>query len=379
MAILTYLLIPLLMPDTTICPEGAYLKAEKDYQQAARAYLDCYHKDSINTSLLQEAGQCYFWSGDYKNAKKILEDTLFGLSTSTDHFLALHEIYTFEKNWPKSIKYIEKLCQLFPKNNQYFRKKAQIYKWANLYTESLLSLNQAISNNPDDILALTALGDIYYELKQFESADSIWQKAFDLDNENVALQISLGKLKFRQKQYENSVKYFDMASKAVDLTNHDIKMYGFSCIQTDSIEKAIQILQRSLQQDNDPEYTQYYLGLAYERKNKFDDARFFYDEAIKSGMSENLYAYHDGLARIYRIEKKFTLAVKHYKESFALKNDPETLIYIAGVYEESGRPEKASENYKRYLELAPDGNFSDVAKDRIRKIKESGFMKKSKK
>jgi tetratricopeptide (TPR) repeat protein len=166
-----------------------------------------------------------------------------------------------------------------------------------------------------------------------------------------------------------------MASNSVDLTNHDIKMYGFSCIQTDSIEKAIKILQRSLQQDNDPEYTQYYLGLAYERKKELDDAKFFFEQAIIAGISENLYAYHDGLARIYSAKKKYSLAIKHYNESFKLKHESETLIYIASIYETSGQFEKASKSYKRYIEFAPNGKYASLVKDRIRKIRETRFMK----
>jgi len=38
---------------------------------------------------------------------------------------------------------------------------------------------------------------------------------------------------------------------------------------------------------------------------------------------------------------------------------------------------KASENYKKHIELAPNGNFADVANERIRIIRETRFMIKN--
>jgi tetratricopeptide (TPR) repeat protein len=61
-------------------------------------------------------------------------------------------------------------------------------------------------------------------------------------------------------------------------------------------------------------------------------------------------------------------AIPEYETAFELSKEPSLVFNIALCHNRSNRPEQALAAYKRYLELAPDGNVADEAREEVARL-----------
>ena len=95
----------------------------------------------------------------------------------------------------------------------------------------------------------------------------------ELDSMNINLNYLSAKAKYRQKEYGDVIKVFDRIRGQVDLSPYHNKMLGYSYLQIDSVDLAINKLQLSLVDDEESEKLHYYLATAYEKKGNMEGAQ----------------------------------------------------------------------------------------------------------
>jgi tetratricopeptide (TPR) repeat protein len=61
-------------------------------------------------------------------------------------------------------------------------------------------------------------------------------------------------------------------------------------------------------------------------------------------------------------------AIPEYQTAFDLSKEPSLIFNIALCHNRANRPEPALAAYKRYLELAPDGNVADEAREEVARL-----------
>lgn len=77
---------------------------------------------------------------------------------------------------------------------------------------------------------------------------------------------------------------------------------------------------------------------------------------------------HYERGRAYHERREYEQALREYERAYDLEPTPALLFNIAQVYLLSGNPEKALEHYHRYVVLEPEGEVSDLARQRIAEI-----------
>ena len=127
--------------------------------------------------------------------------------------LTLKEVSTvvFDKELHSSEQYV-----LYKSTkNEYWKKYhlAYYYYDKNELNKALTTLQTAISGKKNinkEVYALTAM--VYYDLKEFEKAQDYAQKAMDIESGNVKSLIIMGDCAYRNKDYNNALKYYKKAS-----------------------------------------------------------------------------------------------------------------------------------------------------------------------
>ena len=61
-------------------------------------------------------------------------------------------------------------------------------------------------------------------------------------------------------------------------------------------------------------------------------------------------------------------AIAEYKVAFELSKEPSLVFNIALCHNRANRPEQALESYRKYLELAPNGDVSDEAREEVARL-----------
>lgn len=359
--------------------ENANLMYEnQDYQSAFQIFDSYIASDSANYPCVEKAGRCAQRLGDFKKAKELFHYLAEADTTNSASTIQLATIYETEKNTPKAIKYYTKLTKLFETNPLYKRKLARQYHQAGLGREAFRYYGEANKLNPRDILTINGLAELFMQNGQYPECDSILREGLKVDDENINLHLLYAMTKYKQKQYDSTTMVLYNIRGDIDFTNYYNKMWGFSYLQIDSLDRAIVCLEKSLVDESNPENAHYYLGIAYEKKEDIETSLFHFNKAAEAGISTNQSLYHRSLARLYDQEGDLKNAILHYKDAYKYSEDPLLLFFLARASDAYYADKNVAINYySRYQKSNHDNNeYKAYAKDRKKYLKEQIHFKK---
>ncbi len=201
---------------------------------------------------------------------------------------------------------------------------------------------------------------------------------------------------------------FSMAAQAEDLTQLGITYY-----KEGEFDKAIERLKEAIELDPNIAEAYYYLGLVYEAKgideeaikayegvvDNFTPDNEIFEEAyqhlhnlfIKNKMwdeviellretlrysehlsVEELLRVHHGLGMCYIEKELYDESIKEFEMVIQVKPDldPNIYYFLGCNFKELSNREKAIENFNKYLELAPEGELADEAKELLKQLTE---------
>ncbi|HMR87534.1 MAG TPA: tetratricopeptide repeat protein [Saprospiraceae bacterium] len=359
------------------CTVADSLMMQQEYFKAIEWYHDCYKADTTDKRPYLALANTYYLLGDYQNAK-IYYHTLENHEVyQADALVRLASIYESQQNLPKAIKYNIALSKRFPSNPIYYRKLGSLYLLGNEQKQSIESYQKALQLNERDVLTIQGISELFLSLDSLDMADSLLTKGLQIDSSHIGLSLLKSRVKYRQRSYNEVANILFKLTFVTELNNYYNKLLGYSFMQIDSLEKAIFHLQKSLLNEGDPEYALFYLALAYEKKKDYDRADYYYGEAIKEGISENMTHYHRGLARTHTIRGNYGEALKQYGKSQAYERDADVYYYMGNAAEQYYKDKsKAIKYYQQYLDSNPENDtWVKNAKDRIKVLKELRFMR----
>lgn len=310
--------------------------------------------------------------GDQSNAKKYYHKLEKLDSTNVHSYIQLASIYEQQQRTPRAIKYYSILNRLLPEDPIYFRKNANLFRSVKDVNEAFRLYAIANKLNPRDILTLKGLAEICIGNNQMQMADSIIQSGIYVDDENISLYYLLAISKYKQKQYDSVTVILEGLQSEVDLDSYYNKLLGFSYLQIDSIDLAIQKLQLALVGEPESEKLHFYIATAFEKKENSEGALAHYEKAVEYGISPDLDMYHRNVARIANNEKKYKKAIEHYKDAYKYGKDPLILYYLATISDTYYKDKSIAINYyKKYINSGhSQKEYLDYSKTRSRYLKE---------
>ncbi|MFH1094572.1 MAG: tetratricopeptide repeat protein [Candidatus Omnitrophota bacterium] len=174
-----------------------------------------------------------------------------------------------------------------------FRYKGQMQK-------ALKSFDRAQQIDPNNLDAVYNLGVLYLETGQYEKAILKFEETIKADPDDSAAYSNIGIAKARQNRIDAALQYYN---KALEIDPEDVAAManmGAAYISKRKFVEALKILQQAKSVDKDfaPAYN--HLGVAYEKLNKYEDAKAHYLKAIELD-GEYLEAYYN-LAGLYKRE-----------------------------------------------------------------------------
>ena len=161
---------------------------------------------------------------------------------------------------------------MLPDNPIYFRKNAKLFKAVKDNKEAFRLYAKANKLNPRDILSLKGLAELCVGNNQLEMADSLIRTGLEIDSENISMYYILARSKYKQKQYDSVTLILEGLQGQIDLDSYYNKLLGFSYLQIDSIDHAIQKLSMALVDEAESEKLHFYLANAYEKKGNMEGA-----------------------------------------------------------------------------------------------------------
>lgn len=351
---------------------GKNLEESQDFVGALAIYQQCTTTDTTSMEAKFRLGKIAYKLGDFKAAKMSLEGAMLDSNDMNRAYRILAPLYDQEQNVPKAIKYYSALSQMNPQNAFYQRCLGRLYNESSLYQEAFNHYAEAHSINNRDMLAAAGLAQILIKNRQYVMADSIMEHCLAYDSLNVAINLQYASSKYRQKAYHTTCSILNRMQHRIDFNQYYGKMYGFSLLQIDSIEKSIFFLERSLTRPGNPEKAHYYLGLAYEKSENPEFAEYHFKKAIEAGISTDINLYYKELAQMADEENDMKAEINYLKKSLEFNDDHLVLYKLARVSDEYYKDKRiALRYYEKYIKHPKATDYYlEYIESRVKRLKE---------
>ncbi len=183
--------------------------------------------------------------------------------------------------------------------------------------------------NPDDPYLLYDMGLVYMSMEKVDLAAGRFEKALKIKPDFGAAKNSLGVLYLIREDWDTAIEIFN------------------------------EVLENLLYPT--PHFALSNLGLAYFHKKQFDLSEEFYRSALKKE-PEYVNAWR-GLGKTYQAIDRLPQAVKAFENVVELAPESAQLqVDLADVYRLSQEYEKATDAYRKAIEMEPIGELDEKAK-----------------
>jgi len=183
---------------------------------------------------------------------------------------------------------------------------------------------------------------------------------------------SIGEILFKSGNLSEALKHM---KKALELDPDWIEALGVSAdiyYEIGDLEKAIPMLERALQGDPGNLHYNSQLGRMLIAEKRYDEAINLLNNALKMDPDNYKFHYHLGVAYGKRGITDIDRSIEHWQNTARLKkNDPAVLKNLSISYFTRGYMDKATETFKKVLELDPSDEvaikfleFSETASKR---------------
>lgn len=201
--------------------------------------------------------------------------------------------------------------------------------------EAVKNVEKAIENQPDNLELINFLAYLYEETGNYDKAVSVLKSALSVDENNTRIHYRLGVI-------------YDKAGNKQESIN--------------SMKKVIEIEPANANALN-------YLGYTYaDLGTNLDEAERLITEALRFKPEDGYII--DSLGWLYYQRGNYEKALEYLtKAGSRVKNDPTIFEHLGDVYTKLKDTEKASENYKKSLELYKDDTSKDRIKDKLNGLK----------
>ena len=197
------------------------------------------------------------------------------------------------------------------------------------------------------------LGEIYYEVDQFDSARKSYEKALLLDPNRVKASIGLGNIYFISGNSQLAENYYQKAvekfPRNVDALTSLAKLHGYQ----GNAKKSYEYFQKILTLDKNNSDVIYNLGIILANKGKFEEAEKLLKKALSSNPMQSLIWLDLAKVRIakhdYLESAKYLQNVKYMDE-----NNPYYYYFMGVIYNKNNRQVEAEKYFKKAFLLKPE-------------------------
>lgn len=129
------------------------------------------------------------------------------------------------------------------------------------YEEAITAYNRVLENNPTNVKALYNRGRSYEELGNLDEAEKDFKAAFNEDNKNVQVLLSLSNLYQKKKQHEMALQYADYAVQIPGAPATAYFLKGRAYHQLGNTQNALTEYNAAIKMDPKSGQAYYYRGM----------------------------------------------------------------------------------------------------------------------
>lgn len=328
---------------------------------------------------------------NYKDAIDFLNKEIVENPKNGYAFAWIAAIRQHYQEYGRAITALDQAIKYIPKKDKAYRtwvysNKASVYQELDEYDKALESISLAISVDPTEKSSYEKRAQLLFEQEKYAQADMDYRKMIELDPGDVMGYMGLGRNQKMQKNYDAAIEQFNYVIKlssdyssgysfrgecyllqgkyndaATDIVkaleiNHDNKAFYHMQELADSSITAISTKLR-VQAAKEPMESSwpYYLGVVYERNDKYKKAIGYYKDAYKL---DNKPVIAERISSCYEQFGDFSEALKYIDAAIQADSTNEDFVRVrALINDDTGNTKEAIADWDKYITMDPESYF----------------------
>ncbi|MGB6035635.1 MAG: hypothetical protein WBG42_05160 [Cryomorphaceae bacterium] len=275
--------------------------------------------ESENINAYYLSAKALMKKGRKKEAVKNLNKALEIDSTHVPSLLASAELLKASDSDALAI--YEELIIINPTNAYFYREAAESAVQVWKLDKAMAYYSLAYQNDSLDIITVTGFAKLLLDLRQYDDADSLLNRALELDPSNQFSRLTKAKLAFDSENWEGVLEWMEplMINNPPLLA---MRYSGISLYHVGRYEDAIDVLRALSNAVNELDYPHYYMGLCMEKLGQIKMARVQYGQALNKALSGNLGTYYERIGLMQQANDEHKEAIETFRmaKHFSTKN-----------------------------------------------------------
>ena len=352
---------PLSLSQQNVKAYDAYLKGNfffnkytfDDVKQAIHFYEAAIEHDPAFAKAFCGLSNCYFYLGNYggmdsqlaySKSQQLAEKVLSLNSNEIEAHVRIATIKMYnERNWESAGISLSTAIDLEGEYATVYTKYAWYLCGLGQFELALEYLNKALEYDPLSLIIITAIGDVYRYIENYQEAINWYKKTLSLNpNFRLALE-NIGIMYIHLKNYEKGLYYLKEYRKKVQNPLGGFASLGYGYAKAGNLKKAqeclanVQLRQKKEPNKNlDPDFMSLYIGLG-----NYDQALLHLEKMLQSGMGivfmladplikdlKKKKAYHDLLSQIHFGSPIIRPFISSAPKQLTIQSDLKEKLYI---------------------------------------------------
>lgn len=361
--------------------EGAYLlgtcyQAMLQHQKAAAAFNQA---DTSRVKVLADWGRSLERIGRMEEAELRYRSAYHKDSTNQTVAANLARLLADKGDWGDVVAIYNRLLAEDDANSFIYAQLGTSYARLDSIEQAIIHYEQAHALNNSNIKVVLALTKIYHDIDYFTSAKRVLDRALDERPRNPDLWRRTGEIALKEEDYNTSLQAFNNVLTYGDSTAADLRNVGVSRYLLGNFPSAAEALEASFERDTTDVMNTFYLGIAKQQIEAFDEALYYLNHAAQTLGQVMLADIHSRIAGTQEEVGNYSEAISSYRLASNLDANRRDFLYrIAFLYDQYYADKSAAqEQYQRFLDVTEEGQLSVMrisAEQRIQAIREARFF-----
>ncbi len=340
---------------------GQALYLDQRYNEALNEYQYVVAHDSSYAPAVLAIGNLYYLSGPndprrYADARYFLERAVRLAPQDAKAWSLLGRTYYYVGQKDAALQALDKAVSLGATGKEMYTVYGRLYTDRREWDKALEAFAKG-DPTPNDQLRIAQI----HALKDSAGvADSIYRAIVDRDAQSGEAKFALGelgKLRFRQKRYDEAVTYLRQRI-ALDPRNDEAYYYvGLSYKELKRYPEALDSLRIAAQLAPDKGDRHFWLGILYAQLDSTAEARREFQRSVELDSTNKVTASvaYQQLGFYTLLDRDWLGAVRLLEKALALNDrNIQAWVWLGQGYQNAGNRNRALEAYNRALQLDPN-------------------------